>query len=92
MFTTPDYESSNQDRLNTIFSYQEEDNGISPISNCFNNIINLDNSTIDKYSKTNTENNNSNQNLFEINKDFFSEDNSSIKINKNVKLGRKKKC
>ena len=92
MFTTPDYESSNQDRLNTIFSYQEEDNGISPISNSFNNIINLDNSTIDKYSKTNTENNNSNQNLFEINKDFYSEDNSSIKINKNVKLGRKKKC
>jgi len=87
---TSDYESLNQDRLNDVFQDPDEDNRTSSIPNIFNNII--DNSTKEKYSKTSIEINNSNQNSIEIKEASFSENNSSIKKNKNTKFGRKRRC
>ena len=81
--------SQGQDRDNDLFSFPDEDNRIPSISNVFNE--NIDNAIIEKYTKTYIEKISSDNNLFDVNKVSFSENNSSIKKNKNSKLGRKRK-
>ena len=81
--------SQGQDRDNDLFSFPDEDNRIPSISNVFNE--NIDNAIIEKYTKTYIEKISSDKNLYEENKVSFSENNSSIKKNKNSKLGRKRK-
>ena len=80
---------NSQDKVNDLLSFPDEDNRIPSISNMFNE--NIDNPIIEKYTKTYIEKISSDKNLYEENKVSFSESNSSIKKNKNSKLGRKRK-
>ena len=81
--------SQDQDKVNDLLSFPDEDNRIPSISNMFNEGV--DNLIIEKHMKTNIEKKSSNKNLFEVNTGSFSESNSSKKRNKNSKLGRKRK-
>ena len=81
--------SQDQERDNDLFSFPDENNRIPSISNVFNE--NIDNAIIEKYTKTYIEKISSDNNLFDVNKVSFSENNPSIKKNKNSKLGRKRK-
>ena len=80
---------NSQDKVNDLLSFPDEDNRIPSISNIFNE--NIDNAIIEKYTKIYIEKISSDKNLYEENKVSFSEKNSSIKKNKNSKLGRKRK-
>ena len=80
---------NSQDKVNDLLSFPDEDNRIPCISKIFNE--NIDNAIIEKYTKIYIEKISSDKNLYEENKVSFSEKNSSIKKNKNSKLGRKRK-